>query len=57
MAILKFHPFTYVDDMPAVRHLQDTFNRLFVVENWITKIDSCFPSDTTNLVIANSKVR
>jgi HSP20 family protein len=41
MAILKLHPFTDVDDMPTVRHLQDTFNRLFEpsLRPWTPAVD------------------
>ena len=28
MSLLKFSPFSDVDEMPALRHFQDTFNRL-----------------------------
>ena len=39
--VLKFKPFADVEDMPAVRNLQDTFNRLFEpsLRPWTPAVD------------------
>jgi HSP20 family protein len=41
LSVLKFQPFTDVDEMPAMRHLQDTFNRLFEpsLRPWTPAVD------------------
>jgi HSP20 family protein len=38
---MKFKPFADVDDMPAIRNLQDTFNRLFEpsLRPWTPAVD------------------
>jgi HSP20 family protein len=40
-SVLKFQPFNEVDDMPGIRHLQDTFNRLFEpsIRPWTPAVD------------------
>jgi HSP20 family protein len=40
-SVLKFKPFNDVDEMPAMRHLQDTFNRLFEpsIRPWSPAVD------------------
>jgi HSP20 family protein len=40
-SVLKFRPFNDVDEMPAMRHLQDTFNRLFEpnIRPWTPAVD------------------
>jgi HSP20 family protein len=40
-SVLKFQPFNDVDEMPAMRHLQDTFNRLFepAIRPWTPAVD------------------
>lgn len=42
MSLIKFTPFTDVDDMPAMRNLQDTFNRFFnepTLRPWTPAVD------------------
>jgi HSP20 family protein len=40
-SVLKFNPFHDVDDMPAMRNLQDTFNRFFEpsLRPWTPPVD------------------
>ena len=41
ISVMKFKPFADVDDMPAMRNLQDTFNRLFEpsLRPWTPPVD------------------
>ena len=41
ISVMKFKPFADVDDMPAIRNLQDTFNRLFEpsLRPWTPPVD------------------
>src|SRR4030095_1956176 len=41
ISVMKFKPFTDVDEMPAIRNLQDTFNRLFEpsLRPWTPAVD------------------